>query len=83
MAEEVVTDVILRDRTEWKTDSRGSAFWRTGTISGRSLDTALGDLLATRDCRCFEKSESEDNEGWTETTTSLETYAIRATVNGR
>ena len=80
MDEEVVTEAILPDRTEWKTESRGSAFCLTGTISGRSFEIALGVLLATRDCRDVEKSDSDANDDCTDTTTSLEMYAIRATI---
>jgi len=80
MDEEVVTEAIFPDRTEWKTESRGSAFCLTVTISGRSFATTPGVLLATSDCRDLEKSDSDANDDCTETTTSLEMYAIRATV---
>lgn len=46
------------------------------------LATTLGSLWAAEALRCLENSVSTASEGWTETMTSLERYAILATKIG-
>jgi hypothetical protein len=48
--------------------------------SGTPFATRLGALLSAKERKCEENSESDASEGWTEITTSLAMYAIRATI---
>jgi hypothetical protein len=78
----VVTLVSLPLRKGWKADSSGSAFLRTGRISGSVWQTIEFALLVAYWVRNLENSESVAREGWTEMITSEDRYATRATSQG-
>lgn len=80
MSLEVVTLVSLPSRRGWKAERKGSAFLRTGRISGRVWQTIEFALLVAYWVRNLENSESVAREGWTEMITSEERYAMRATA---
>lgn len=52
-------------------ERRGSAFWRTGTISGRAFATKPFAFLAENRERWWENSDSVLSDVCTERTTSL------------
>ena len=79
----MVTDTTLPDRRGAYVDSRGSACWRTGTTSVAVFERSdFALLLASRE-RKKVNSVSVASDGWTEKTTSLDKYAIRATASCR
>lgn len=76
----VVTETSLPARRGVYVESRGSALWRTGRISGLEPETKLFALFSSKRRIWKEKSESTLRAGCTERTTSLAKYAILATV---
>jgi hypothetical protein len=82
--EVVVTETSLPNRMGVNTDSKGSVLCRVERISGTAFSdfaTRLAAFLVEYDFRRLEKAESAASDGWTETTTSLDRYAIRAAVH--
>lgn len=76
----VVTDTSLPARRGVYAESRGSALWRTGRISGLEPETKLFALFCSHRRRWWENSDSMLRAGCTDTTTSLAKYATLATV---
>jgi hypothetical protein len=75
-----VTETFLPACNGVYADSRGSAFCRTGMISGEILEMKFFELFAVNRERWYENSDSVASDGWTERTTSLARYATLATV---
>ena len=75
----VVTDTSLPARNGVYAESRGSALWRTGRISGLEPETKLFALFFSKRWRWWENSDSMFRAGWTDKTKSLARYAILAT----